>query len=80
MPVKRVETSTPPQLIDIPVQYLTEKGHWSEFKRSMNTCGLTWNLPDWSCTILYNGEDYKYLIEKGKNMNAILHPTVVDCK
>ena len=38
------QTSRDSLLIDIPYQYLVEKSQWSDFKRSLNMCGLTWNL------------------------------------
>ena len=40
-------------LTDIPCVFLHERGCWSEFKKSLNKCALTWELPDWMTTIVY---------------------------
>jgi hypothetical protein len=76
MPPKAVTKVEPasPSLVDLPHQYLLEKSQWIDFKKALNTCGLTWNLPDWNSTILYKGNDYKMLESKGKNMDAIFIP------
>ena len=48
-------------LQDLPFQFLTDKYQWGEFKRAIENCGLTWNIPDWLYTITYKGVDYKEL-------------------
>jgi hypothetical protein len=61
------------QLVDLPPHYLLDRTDWPEFKRSMNVCGLTWNLPDWMHTIVYKGEDWKKIsgTEDGKNLDEL---------
>ena len=41
---KPTESMAP--LVDIPCVYLLERSSWPEFKRALNECGLTWNLPE----------------------------------
>ena len=64
-------------LPDLPYQYLLERSQWSDFKRALNNCGLTWAIPDWMSTILYKGKDYKDLKEKGEDMDAIFKLPVI---
>jgi len=45
-------------LADIPLVYLLDRSQWTDFKRALNNCGLTWNLPDWMMTIVYKGDDW----------------------
>ena len=37
---------------------MTDRTHWSDFKRDLNNCGLCWNIPDWMHTIVYKGQKY----------------------
>jgi len=46
-------------LADIPFVYLLDRSQWTDFKRALNNCGLTWNLPDWMMTIIYRGPDWQ---------------------
>src|SRR5690349_87248 len=62
-----VPTST---LVDLPSFYLLDRSNWTNFKRNLNNCGLTWNLPDWMSTIVYRGDDYKKL-ETQTDINQI---------
>ena len=43
-------------LIDIPCFYLYDRSGWPDFKRALNECGLSWNLPDWMTTIVHYGK------------------------
>ena len=64
-------------LVDLPYQYLVEKSQWTDFKRALNVCGLTWNLGDWMSTILHKGKDYNLLEDKGENLDEIFKLPVV---
>jgi hypothetical protein len=66
-----------PSLPDIPIQYLIEKGQWTDFKRSIENCGLTWNLPDWLYTIAYKGMDYKAIKDSGEKIDDLFPPPAV---
>jgi hypothetical protein len=57
-------------LVDIPCSFLYDRGGWSAFKKALNECGLTWNLPDWMTTIIYRGTQYKTMQAKGTDMDA----------
>ena len=46
-------------LIDIPCSYLYDRNGWADFKRNLNECGLTWNLPNWMTTIVRGGTEWK---------------------
>ena len=64
MPPKKVyepvvpSVMSAPPLIELPYYFLTEKYQWPEFKKAIDTCGFTWNIPDWMSTIIYQGVDY----------------------
>src|SRR5512140_3245781 len=45
-------------LQDVPYCYLVDKSNWTDFKRTLNNCGYTWNLPDWMHTVVYQGKQY----------------------
>ncbi len=70
--------SPPAILVELPHSYLLERSHWSEFRRALNNCGLTWNIPDWMCTILYKGADYGQLLAKDPELDEIFVPPVVE--
>ena len=64
-------------LIELPHFYLLERGQWSDFRRALNNCGLTWNIPDWMCTIVYKGQDYLDLLAKDSELDDIFKlPTI----
>ena len=63
---KPMETMAP--LIDIPCVYLQERSSWPEFKRALNECGLTWNLPEWMTTIVHQGTEWKQVVANGTNL------------
>ena len=78
MPPKKVEPVIPVvPLSDIPCHYLTEKSQWADFKKSIITCGLTWNIPDWMSTIVYQGADYKILKESDSKLDTYFPAPVV---
>jgi len=52
-----------PALPDIPLVYFTDRSQWTDFKRALNNCGLTWNLPDWMMTITYKGADWQAIAD-----------------
>ena len=58
-------------LPDIPPVYLIDKSQIGDLKRVINNCGLSWNIPDWINTIVYKGVQYKDLLSKGRNLDAI---------
>ena len=58
-------------LVELPFSFLLERGSWSEFRRALNTCGLTWNIPDWMCTIVHGGADFAKLLEKDNELSVI---------
>lgn len=59
MPPKKSDAlSITPTLPDVVPCYLMDKGDWGLFKKSIITCGLIWNLPEWRSTIVYQGVDY----------------------
>jgi len=59
-PVKKTVTDpySAVNLADIPFVYLLDRSQWTDFKRALNNCGLTWNIPDWMMTIVYKGPDW----------------------
>lgn len=62
-------------LADIPLVYLLERSQWTDFKRALNNCGLTWNLPDWMMTIVYKGDDWAEIVKtKKKELEAVFEP------
>jgi hypothetical protein len=64
-------------LVDLPYVYLLERSHWSDFRKALNNCALTWNIPDWMCTILYRGSDYAQLLAKDAELDEIFKlPTI----
>jgi transposase InsO family protein len=74
-PITKYESNA--TLVELPYFYLLERGHWSDFRRALNNCGLTWNLPDWMCTIVYKGADYKELRKLDGELDEIFKlPTV----
>ena len=80
MPPRKTEpvmTVIPPPLVEIPYFYLSEKSQWTDFKRSLNNCGLVWNIPDWMSTILYNGEDYQKVFQEMKEIETIFRPPTI---
>jgi len=70
---KRAATVDSTTLIDLPPYYLLERGDWPEFKRAMNTCGLTWSLPDWMTTIVQHGTQWKEM-EGEHKLNEVFPP------
>ena len=77
MPPKKVEPVSP-LLADIPYVYLLDQSQWPDFKRALNNCGLTWNIPDWMTTIVYKGLDYKTICNKGEDLDKIFLLTSID--
>lgn len=67
MPPKVSKEVVPAILPDVPYQYLSDRSQWSDLKRSLNICGLTWNFPDWMCTVVYMGPDYKEMRDSSPN-------------
>ena len=51
-------------LVDVPFCYLLDKSNWTDFKRTLNNCGYTWNLPDWIHTLVFQGKQYQEILEK----------------
>ena len=64
------EHFSPSNLIDLPCLYLYDRSCWPDFKRALNECGLSWNLPDWLTTIVYQGEEWKRVIKTGHDLNS----------
>jgi len=62
-----VESYAAAHLVDIPLVYLLDRSQWTDFKRALNNCGLTWNLPDWMMTIVHKGPDWVKLAETKKD-------------
>ena len=62
-------------LTDIPCVFLHERGCWSEFKKSLNECALTWGLPDWMTTIVYKGVEWRDCATKGTDL-SIYFPVI----
>ena len=58
-------------LQDIPVEYLTEKCQWQDYKRMLIDLGLQWNLPDWSTTIIHSGRDWDEMVSAGADLKKI---------
>ena len=57
-PPKSYSESIPAStLIDIPCSYLYDRNGWADFKRNLNECGLTWNLPNSMTTIVRGGTE-----------------------
>ena len=74
-PIQKYEQNT--YLVELPFSYLLERGAWSEFRRALNTCGLSWNIPDCMCTIIHGGPDYTKLLEKDKELGIIFKQKAV---
>ena len=69
-PPKAYSESIPSStLIDIPCSYLYDRNGWAEFKRSLNECGLTWNLPNWMTTIVRGGTEWKSICDGGTDLS-----------
>ena len=45
-PKSHVEAISSSTLIDIPCCYLYDRSSWAGFKKALNECGCTWNLPE----------------------------------
>ena len=63
-PAPQVGTLVERVLADVPYCYLLDKSNWAEFKRALNNCGYTWNLPDWIHTLVFQGKQYQEILEK----------------
>ena len=68
-PKPRQESVPSSILIDIPCCFLYDRSCWPEFKRSLNECGLCWNLPDWMTTIVHHGTEWKSIVDRGTDLN-----------
>jgi hypothetical protein len=73
VPIKTVTTRNE-NLEDVPFHVFTHRGQWSDFRRSLTSCGLVWGLPDWSTTILHGGAQWELLAKAGKKLNEIFPP------
>jgi hypothetical protein len=69
-PKPRQESVPSSILIDIPCCFLYDRSGWPEFKRSLNECGLSWNLPDWMTTIVHHGTEWKSIVSQGTDLNS----------
>ena len=68
-PPKSYSESIPASsLIDIPCSYLYDRNGWADFKRNLNECGLTWNLPNWMTTIVRGGTEWKSICDGGTDL------------
>ena len=61
-------------LMEVPCEYVSEKCQWHDWKRTLTDLGLTWNLPDWSSTIVHRGKDWKEIVHKGTNLEDYFPP------
>ena len=84
MPAKKTP-ELPNLLVDIPCVYLLDRSGWQDFKRALNDCGLTWNLPDWMTTIVYQGREWNEIKDRGTDLKehfpeptAVLQPLLAD--
>ena len=81
MPAKAKQDAMPAMLPDIPYLYLTDRSQWSDLKRALNNCGLSWNIPDWMYTVVHGGEDYlamrKSSPEAKAELDAIFAPPTI---
>lgn len=57
-------------LPDIPCSYLYDRSGWADFKKAIQECGLTWNIPHWMTTIIYKGESWRNIEEQGADLEA----------
>ena len=64
------ETFSSISLVEIPCSFLYDRSGWPAFKRALNECGLTWNLPDWMTTIVYKGTEWKAIAAKGTDLDT----------
>ena len=55
-------------LVDVPNVYLLDRSNWTDFKKCLNECGMTWNLPGWMTTIVYKGHEWQEYTKKGVNL------------
>jgi hypothetical protein len=67
-----VEPTT--QLVDIPCVYLLDRSQWHEYRKSLNDCALTWNIPDWMTTIVYKGREWQEIKKKGTDLEKFFPP------
>ena len=63
-----------PSLQDMPYCYLLDRSSWSDFKRALTNCGLSWNLPDWMQTVVYKGKQYMDIITKKPELDLYFVP------
>jgi hypothetical protein len=59
------DTYASSQLADVDPLYLVDRLGWPDFKRRLNECGLTWNLPHWMTTIVYKGTEWNEQVKNG---------------
>jgi hypothetical protein len=45
-------------LVDIPCLFLNDRSCWADFKRALNECAISWNIPEWMTTIVYKGAEW----------------------
>ena len=67
---KQKESISSNALVDIPPVYLYDRSNWFEFKKILNECGGTWNIPHWMTTIVRGGEEWKNLKRDGMDVDA----------
>jgi hypothetical protein len=57
-------------LEEIPQVYFVERTQWNTFKRALENCGLTWRLPDWRTTYLYQGDELKQMLDGNAHLKS----------
>jgi hypothetical protein len=68
---KPTEAISSSALVDIPNVYLYDRSGWTEFKKILNECGGTWNLPHWMTTIVRGGEEWVNMLTEGHAVDKI---------
>jgi hypothetical protein len=72
---KKSQSSLPAHVLtDMPYCYLVERSTWSDFKRALNNCGLSWNLSDWMHTVVYKGKQYMEIASKKPDLDEYFVP------
>ena len=68
---KQKESISMSALADIPHIFLYDRSNWAEFKKVLNECGGTWQLPHWMTTIVRGGEEWEAMKRQGHDVDSI---------
>lgn len=70
LPPKPLYSEGTTLLIDIPCLFLNDRSTWTDFKKTLDECALTWGLPEWMTTIVYKGHEWESIKTSGTDLSA----------